>query len=158
MGAFFASSHCLVRLILRHWDALLLSIFLCALTGMTGYLLWPQPQTVLNLRPAASSMEVVAPAVLDSEAEPLQAQTPVSEKHSKSRRHKPAKPKAPPVLNINTASLQQLQLLPGIGPKMAERVLQYRKEHGVFRSPEEIMEVKGIGPKKFEKLRPYLRV
>jgi competence protein ComEA len=54
--------------------------------------------------------------------------------------------------------LQQLQLLPGIGPKMAERVLQYRKEHGVFRSPEEIMEVKGIGPKKFEKLRPYLRV
>ena len=60
--------------------------------------------------------------------------------------------------NLNTAKLLQLQLLPGIGPKMAERVIQYRQAHGGFQSVEQIMDVKGIGPKKFEKMKPFLKV
>jgi competence protein ComEA len=72
--------------------------------------------------------------------------------------HRAKKPKHPPILNLNQASSAQLQLLPGIGPKMAERILEYRRTHGRFAEPAQIMEVKGIGPRKFEKLKPYLKI
>jgi len=48
--------------------------------------------------------------------------------------------------------------LPGIGEAMAERILIYREEHGLFRSVEELHDVEGIGNKKFERLAPYLTV
>lgn len=53
-------------------------------------------------------------------------------------------------ININQAAAGELKQLRGIGPKLAERIVQYREEHGPFRSPEDIMKVKGIGPKKWE--------
>ena len=53
-------------------------------------------------------------------------------------------------ININQASASELRQLKGIGPKLAERIVKYREEHGPFRSPEDIMNVKGIGPKKWE--------
>jgi competence protein ComEA len=53
-------------------------------------------------------------------------------------------------ININQASAGELIQLKGIGPKLAERIVQYREEHGPFRVPEDIMKVKGIGPKKWE--------
>ena len=53
-------------------------------------------------------------------------------------------------ININQASASELIQLKGIGPKLAERIVQYREEHGPFRVPEDIMKVKGIGPKKWE--------
>jgi len=53
-------------------------------------------------------------------------------------------------ININKASTGELIQLKGIGPKLAERIVQYREEHGPFRMPEDIMKVKGIGPKKWE--------
>lgn len=53
-------------------------------------------------------------------------------------------------ININQASAGELKQLRGIGPKLAERIVQYREEHGPFRSPEDIMKVKGIGPKKWQ--------
>jgi competence protein ComEA len=61
------------------------------------------------------------------------------------------------LVNINTASAQELQLLPGIGPAKAQRVIQYRKGHP-FRTIEELARVKGIGPKTVRKLRPHLTV
>ncbi len=60
-------------------------------------------------------------------------------------------------VNINTASKAELMTLPGVGEVIAERILEYRR-HKRFETPEELMEVKGIGPKKFERLRPYIRV
>ncbi len=59
-------------------------------------------------------------------------------------------------VSLNTAGIEELILLPGIGEKMAERILEYREQHGCFHSPEEIMEVKGIGAKKYEQIREYL--
>lgn len=61
-------------------------------------------------------------------------------------------------LNINTASSEQLQRLPGVGPAMAARILQYRRETGAFTDPEQLMEVSGIGPKKFARIKPFVRV
>ena len=50
-------------------------------------------------------------------------------------------------VNINTASLSELQTLPGVGPVLAQRIIDYRTEHGSFRSPEELSKVEGIGQK-----------
>jgi competence protein ComEA len=59
-------------------------------------------------------------------------------------------------VNINQASVEQLAMLPRIGEKVAERIVAYRKEHGTFGRPEQLMEVKGIGEKLFLVLKPYL--
>ena len=61
-------------------------------------------------------------------------------------------------LDLNTATQEELDALPGIGPVKAEAILQYREESGPFRTVEEIMEVKGIGEKTLEQLRPYVTV
>lgn len=61
-------------------------------------------------------------------------------------------------ININTASKEQLVLLPGIGDSTADKILLYKKEHGAFKSIEDIMKIKGIGAKKFEKMKPYITI
>ena len=61
-------------------------------------------------------------------------------------------------LDLNTASVEELVSLPGIGPNLARRIVEYRQKHGPFRSVEDLVKVKGIGPKKLEALRPYLKV
>lgn len=69
---------------------------------------------------------------------------------------KPA-PSAAPV-NLNTATQAQLETLPGVGAKAAERILEYRQKNGQFRKIEDLMNVKGIGEKSFLKLKPLLTV
>ncbi|MDX2085296.1 MAG: helix-hairpin-helix domain-containing protein [Candidatus Melainabacteria bacterium] len=71
--------------------------------------------------------------------------------------HYPAKPKPVPV-SINHASVQQLQVLPGVGPKLAQRIVEYRKQNGPFSTVEALEAVRGIGPKKLSKMKPYLRL
>ena len=60
--------------------------------------------------------------------------------------------------NINTATKDELVALPGIGPAKAQAILDHRKAHGPFKSVEELKDVKGIGAKRFEKLKPELAV
>jgi len=60
------------------------------------------------------------------------------------------------VVNINTASAEQLQLLPRVGPALAGRIIAFRETNGPFRSIDEIVAVKGIGERSFAKLEPYL--
>ena len=62
------------------------------------------------------------------------------------------------LININTASKEELTELTGVGPKIAERIIEYRKTHGGFSSKEEIMNVKGIGEKIFEKFKDDITV
>jgi competence ComEA-like helix-hairpin-helix protein len=59
-------------------------------------------------------------------------------------------------ININKASISELTKLPSVGPRIAERIYEYRKQVGKFKSIEELLNVKGIGPKKLEKMRPYI--
>ena len=60
-------------------------------------------------------------------------------------------------LNLNTATVQQLDLLPGVGPSTAQKIVDYRDAHP-FRSIRQLMRIKGIGKKTFDRLRPYLAV
>lgn len=67
--------------------------------------------------------------------------------------------KPPPVrTNINAASAEELQRLPRIGPALAGRILEYRRQHGGFGSAAELTEVKGIGDKTMERLAPWVYV
>lgn len=59
-------------------------------------------------------------------------------------------------LNLNTATLDQLTTLPGIGPKTAQLILEYRTKNGGFKKIEELMNVKGIGEKSFLKIKPLV--
>ncbi len=61
-------------------------------------------------------------------------------------------------VNLNTASADELDKVPGIGPVLAERILDYRDSHGGFRDIEELKKVEGIGPKKFEDLKDKVEI
>ncbi len=61
-------------------------------------------------------------------------------------------------VNVNTATVAQLQLLPRVGPALAGRIVEFRTANGPFKAPEELMRVKGIGEKSFTLLEPYVGV
>ena len=61
-------------------------------------------------------------------------------------------------VNINTASVQELQTLPNIGPAKAQAIVEYRTQHGGFKSIVEIQKVKGIGAATFEKMKADISV
>jgi comEA protein len=73
----------------------------------------------------------------------------------KSKKEEKLKPKS---ININTAAKEVLVMLPGVGESTAEKIINYRETHNGFRKIESIMKVKGIGKKKFEKLKDYITV
>lgn len=65
---------------------------------------------------------------------------------------------APAALNLNSATVEQLQKLPGIGPKTAARIVEYRQKSGGFKKVEELMNVRGVGEKSFLKLKSQITV
>jgi len=69
-----------------------------------------------------------------------------------------AKSAPPAKVNINTATVDQLSTLHGVGPKLAARIVEYRQKSGSFRSTQELMNVKGIGEKNFAKIESWLTV
>lgn len=86
-------------------------------------------------------------------AAPLGAQAA----RKKAAAQKQQKEQAEGVVNINTASSEQLELLPGIGPSKSRAIVRYR-ERRKFKATHELIRVKGIGRKTFKRLRPYLAV
>jgi competence protein ComEA len=75
------------------------------------------------------------------------------------------KPPAPPPtatasapVNLNTATAEQLATIPGVGPKMAERIIDYRQKNGGFKKVEDLMNVSGVGEKSFLKMKPLITV
>jgi len=81
--------------------------------------------------------------VLDEDEDPLADDDPVT---------------GPARINVNTASLELLDTLPGIGPVRAQAIIDHRTEHGPFRSVDELLNVPGIGPVTLENLRPLVTV
>jgi len=61
-------------------------------------------------------------------------------------------------IDLNRASAEELETLPMIGPAKAAAIIQWRGQNGKFAQPEDIMKVKGIGPKIFERIKPYVTV
>lgn len=69
-----------------------------------------------------------------------------------------AKSEGKRVVNINSADAPQLAYLPRVGPSLAQKIVDYRKKSGPFKTTEDLMLVPGIGEKTFQLLRPYLAV
>ena len=65
-------------------------------------------------------------------------------------------PSAAQLVDINRADAAQLDTLPGIGPALSQRIIEYRQQNGRFETVEELVNVKGIGEKTLEKLKPYI--
>jgi len=105
-------------------------------------------QIVVGIAPAKGQ-----PAVLGSSVSPgSKVSGPTS---SPSR---PAKAGPTQLINLNTANVQQLDTLPGVGPVMAAAIVAWRGVNGKFTSVEQLGEVDGIGPGRLEKLRPLVRI
>lgn len=113
--------------------------------GITATLVSPKVSTPTRPAPAPQTTPVAGAA------EPALALTAA-----------PANPNAAlkirSTININTAAQAELELLPGIGPALAGRILEYRSQHGGFKSIADLDNVKGIGPKTLAKLTPLVRV
>jgi len=60
------------------------------------------------------------------------------------------------VVNINSASSPELELLPGVGPSLAGRIVTHRDANGAFKSIDDLLLVRGIGEKSLERIRPYI--
>ncbi len=86
----------------------------------------------------------------------LIAASPALAAQAKAGRTTSAKPDVVGTININTASASELERLPGIGPKTAGRIVEYRQKNGSFKKIEELMNVRGVGEKNFLKLRTQI--
>jgi comEA protein len=147
-------------------DRVILLSLCVGIVAMLFYLLIPQPQytlqvkplpsPVLNLQTNSGQAEAFSMAATASSfAASTEANTTPPKR---SNAPKAKKPKQISLVNINTANAVLLDELPGVGPKMAQRILTYRRGVGRFQTIEELLGVKGIGPKKFAKMRPYLKL
>ena len=81
------------------------------------------------------------------------------EKNTEKKEAQPVKvEQAQTTVNINSATLEQLVTLPRIGPAIGQRIIDFRTEHGPFKKLEDLMNVRGIGAKTFENLKPLIRL
>jgi competence protein ComEA len=108
-------------------------------------------QIVVGLAPASGQPKVLGSSVSAGSATPGNPAAP-------SRTTAPTTQKPGEVIDLNTATAQQLDTLPGIGPITAAAIVAWREANGKFTSVDQLAEVDGIGPGRLEKLRPHVRV
>ena len=110
----------------------------------------------VSLKKSGGSATVTISAEHSEASQPPDSQTSISPEDSTSPVSSSTESSFQVPLNINTATEQELRSLPGIGEKLAERIIAYREENGAFSSIEEIMSVEGIGAKTYEELKSYI--
>jgi competence protein ComEA len=88
----------------------------------------------------------------------LAAAATVPAAHAQETAPAAAQARASAPLNINTATAEQFEALPGLGAKTAARIVEYRQKNGGFKKLEDLMNVRGIGEKNFLRLKPLLTI
>jgi competence protein ComEA len=123
----------------------------------------------LNLAAVIEDGEKIEIPILQNKPDPKQEQIASSENQivrpqpRQIPKPKPVPDPSPPSrssgkININTASVSELDVLPGIGPKLAERIILYRQQHGPFKRVDDVILVSGIGPKRLEQMKNLITV
>jgi competence protein ComEA len=113
-------------------------------------------RTVLMLLAIAAIVSTTAATAAAQQPAAASAKPAAAAKTAKAASPKPTQAATP--VNLNSATQAQLESLPGLGAKVAERILDYRQKNGQFKKVEDLMNVKGIGEKSFLKLKPLLKV
>lgn len=143
------------------WASLLLKLGMFAVTmGVVFWIGWTLPASFDREHDlAAHSLEGLQ-AELDSDSSRAEAVGSSSVDLHTDSSSSAAVPKRSRtgLLDLNRATEQDLDTLPGIGPQLAERIMEYRRSVGAFHSSEELRAVKGIGKKKFERIRSLVTV
>ena len=129
--------------------ALAINVLMLALT--VGVLYWAAERG--NDTESAQAVALLSQA--GSPATPVSVK-PVSAKTGSVSSSRSGRPVTFP-LDLNAARVEDLRELPGIGEKLAQRLVEYRRSHGGFRSVEDLRKVPGIGEKRMERLRPLVR-
>jgi competence protein ComEA len=105
--------------------------------------------TTLNLARLVTDGEQI---IVGQPAQP----TPTKPPGATTSAARPTAPNTP--VNLNTATLDQLDTLPGVGPVLAQRILDFRTQNGPFTTVDQLQEVPGVGPKKFDSLKPHVSI
>ncbi len=131
------------------WDLALMMVLSAGILAMFFYMLTPQPilsiEILGDLQPPDLSRDSAANPFSEP-PQPLQALS----KNSIEPTHLN--------ININTANAVELEQLPGVGPKIARRIIQHRQKNGRFQDPKDLLEVRGIGPKGYSQIRHFLAI
>ena len=114
---------------------------------------WRTPKRAETQPVAAIPAPAVAPSPFVPQSAPVASPTPAPQDQQP-----PTTPTIRRLININTAAQGELELLPGIGPALAKRILEYRTAKGPFKRVDDLDNVKGIGPKILARLRPQVAV
>jgi competence ComEA-like helix-hairpin-helix protein len=107
-----------------------------------------------STRPAGAAPAAAAPTTTQPVTKPGGA----AAEHPEELRGKPAKKELNGRLNLNTASEEQLMMLPSVGPSKAERIVVWRKKNGGFKRVADLRRVKGFGYRTFKRLEPFLDI
>ncbi len=118
----------------------------------------PPPVQVPATRPALANTNQAAMLPHRPVAMPIQESEPERVPEKTSLESPSGRQTSPRQVDLNQATLSDLEALPGIGPKLAQRVIEHRDENGPFRTVDDLRQVKGIGRKKFDRLRPHVLV
>ena len=135
-----------VTLATRQEANVLIWLTLLLATGTVGSALFPERSQHYHISPQAVLAHIDSTVAKETASDT-----------ATSLRERDGKPPTKPVatINVNKASPRDLELIPGIGPAMAERIVAHRKTRR-FTCVEDLLDVKGIGKKKLEKMRPYI--